>query len=247
MSIVEYPGRPKTRFGLSRTPEYTAWKSVRRGWPDFQEFLEAFGLRPEGCKIGRLDPKKPHGPGNTAWIRGSSRIGKTFGHLLVQSTVRKGGKTFYRCLCNCGRVIDRRRAPRDGSHCGDNVHRVTHGHCRGPKNSPTLVSWERMLTRCYNPESDRYKSYGAKGVRVADRWQDFQTFLADMGERPEGKTLGRILDRGNYEPGNVFWMTPEEQNLARKNNRALRQWEEFRATVRKPPVSADQEQHTAIA
>ncbi len=53
---------------------------------------------------------------------------------------------------------------------------------------------------------------------------DFEK-VAALGLTPEGKTLGRILDSltgGNYEPGNVFWMTPAEQNLARKNNHALR-------------------------
>ena len=92
--------------------------------------------------------------------------------------------------------------------------------------SPTYISWGRMLTRCYNPNAERYKTYGAKGVSVCERWGDFRNFLADMGERPEGKTLGRILDRGNYEPGNVFWMTHDEQVLASMNNRALQRWED---------------------
>lgn len=72
------------------------------------------------------------------------------------------------------------------------------------------------------PETDRYEAYGAKGIRVCDRSLDFRNLLADMGLRPEGKTLGRILDRGNYEPGNVFCMTQAEPNPARKNNHALR-------------------------
>lgn len=54
-------GRPRTRLGLSATGEYAAWQTARHGWPDFQEFLRALGLRPEGYEIGRLDPKKPHG------------------------------------------------------------------------------------------------------------------------------------------------------------------------------------------
>ena len=91
-----------------------------------------------------------------------------------------------------------------------------------------------MLTRCYNPKSDRYRGYGARGVRVTTRWHKFIDFLADMGPRPEGTTLGRILDRGNYEPGNCFWMTPAEPGLARRNNRALARWE---ASLRKPPAS----------
>jgi len=59
-----------------------------------------------------------------------------------------------------------------------------------------------MIGRCYRPKSLAYPKYGAKGVRVCDRWNhntggSFENFLADMGPRPEGMTLGRILDMGN--------------------------------------------------
>jgi hypothetical protein len=91
------------------------------------------------------------------------------------------------------------------------------------------VSWEAMRDRCYNPKTARYKNYGGAGVRVCDRWQDFRNFLADMGLRPEGKTLGRILDMGDYEPGNAFWMTSAEQSLAQRNKRALLKWASLRA------------------
>lgn len=91
--------------------------------------------------------------------------------------------------------------------------------------SRTYKSWEKMLARCRCTTSDRYKYYGAKGVSVCDRWGDFSNFLADMSLRPEGTTLGRISDRGNYQPGNVFWMTRGEQRVAYMNNRSLRRWE----------------------
>jgi hypothetical protein len=244
-------GRPKTRLGLSTTGEYSAWRQACHGWPDFQEFLRVFGLRTEGHRIGRLDPKKPHGPGNTAWVPIHPHVGKHYGHLEVLSVFRTAaGKARYLCKCDCGRTVDRNTAKafRDGSHCGDISHHVTHGHCRGPKDSPTLVSWQRMMIRCYNPKSDRYKNYGAKGVRVTRRWHKFENFLSDIGPRPEGKTLGRFLDRGNYSSRNCAWMTRAEQGLNMRNNHAILKWELSRATpVRKPPASTDQEQHIAIA
>jgi len=233
-------GCPRTRLGLSLSTEYQAWTAAKAGWPDFQEFLRAFGLRPEGHKIGRLDPKKPHGPGNTAWVPIHPHIGKRYGQLEVLSVIRtEAGNLRYCCKCDCGRTIDRSTAGgfTEGSHCGDISHFVTHGHCRGPKNSPTFISWSRMLTRCDNPKSDRYKTYGAKGVKVCRRWHDFKNFLANMSERPEGKTLGRFLDRGNYEPGNCAWMTRAEQGLNMRNNNALKKWEALQATNRKPPAS----------
>jgi hypothetical protein len=234
--------RPRTRLGLSATGEYSAWQTARSGWPDFQEFLRALGLRPEGYKIGRLDPKKPHGSGNTAWVPVHPYVGKRYGRLEVLSVIRTAdGKLRYRCKCDCGRTFDRSTRKRfgSGSHCGDNVHHLIHGHCRGPKNSPTFVSWERMLTRCYNPKCDRYKSYGAKRVRICRRWHKFENFLADMGERPGGKTLGRFLDRGSYSSWNCAWMNRAEQGLNMRNNDALRKWESMRAKVRKPSARAE--------
>jgi len=47
-----------------------------------------------------------------------------------------------------------------------------------------------------------------------------------MGERPVGTSLGRVLDIGNYEPGNAFWQTREEQSLARMNKRYLMKFAE---------------------
>lgn len=64
-----------------------------------------------------------------------------------------------------------------------------------------------MKTRCENPNSDRYHWYGAKGIRVCERWNSFENFLQDMGERPFGKELGRLDDDKNYEKDNCEWMT----------------------------------------
>lgn len=83
-----------------------------------------------------------------------------------------------------------------------------HGMC----GTPTYGSWSHMIQRCTNPNNDKFYAYGAKGITVCERWKSFENFLADMGVRPEGKTLDRYPDqKGNYEPGNVRWATPFEQ------------------------------------
>jgi len=81
-----------------------------------------------------------------------------------------------------------------------------------------------MLTRCTNPNHKEFSVYGGAGVRVLSGWQEFKNFVEDLGTRPEGTTLGRILDMGNYELGNAYWQTRHEQALARKNHRALMNW-----------------------
>jgi hypothetical protein len=69
-----------------------------------------------------------------------------------------------------------------------------------------------MIGRCTNEKDAHHKKYYQdRGITVCERWLSFENFLADMGERPEGKTLDRRDNDGNYEPGNCRWATHSEQ------------------------------------
>lgn len=98
----------------------------------------------------------------------------------------------------------------------------SHGHCKNGKLSPTYSSWTAMWARCIYPSAINWKKYGGRGIKVHPRWEKFENFLADMGERPAGKTLDRFPNRdGNYEPGNCRWATREEQQRNRDDNRMI--------------------------
>jgi hypothetical protein len=78
-----------------------------------------------------------------------------------------------------------------------------------------------MLRRCYNPNWHKFAAYGGRGITVCDRWRGehgFENFLADMGERPAGKTLDRKRVNENYEKDNCRWATQKEQCNNRRSN-----------------------------
>ena len=101
--------------------------------------------------------------------------------------------------------------------------REKHGHACNGHWSATYRSWMCMRARCYNPNDINYHRYGGAGISVCDRWRtSFVCFLSDMGARPNGTTLGRLGDVGNYEPGNCMWQTSAEQaKRGASNGRAI--------------------------
>lgn len=153
-----------------------------------------------------------------AWIK-DNLIGRTFTRLTV---VASEGRKWV-CLCQCGNkcvLSANRLLSGNNKSCGclkRNVlgdstwkHGAANSRLTGYANR-TYGIWQAMRGRCLNPNNPRWASYGGRGIKICDRWNSYENFLADMGEAPANLTLERINVDGNYEPSNCKWATWLEQ------------------------------------
>lgn len=171
------------------------------------------------------------------------RPGSTFGRMTVlcraANHVTPSGKSHvaYVCRCNCGKervVIAHSLRAGTTKSCGcliaeETSRRTTkHGANRRGKRAAEYGTWAQMRSRCNDPHSNNYDSYGGRGISVCARWDSFANFLADMGPRPPGHSIDRIDVNGNYEPGNCRWADRKTQS---RNTRRTT-YVEFNGAVR---------------
>jgi hypothetical protein len=145
------------------------------------------------------------------------KVGARFGRLVVLE--RRSSRAV--CQCDCGKLHTTSAASiRQGAQsCGCLARELLSERQKthGMTGTPSYGSWRSMLDRC---RDSSISHYGARGVTVCDRWDpakggSFENFYADMGERPEGKSLDKDIKGGVgcllYSPGNCCWATLEDQ------------------------------------
>lgn len=157
--------------------------------------------------------------------------GQRFGRLLVLEVAEPKkfpsgqSHTQFRCKCDCGKevvVLSRNLLTGNTRSCGCLALETRTIHNKwGTK---CYRTWDHIIQRCTNEKYTGYANYGGRGITVCDEWRNsFDAFYNHVSKLPhygeEGRSIDRIDNDGNYEPGNVRWATRSEQNSNKRNSK----------------------------
>lgn len=151
-------------------------------------------------------------------------VGEKFGRLTViqrdlQTQLDKGSKkVHWLCQCECGntRVLTKDTLKR----MKDSISCVECRKANEMAGTPEYHAWEAAKQRCFNPNNPGYKNYGARGITMCKEFCDnFKAFYNEAGPRPTiGKwSIDRIDENGNYEPGNLRWVSVSRSNSNKRS------------------------------
>lgn len=219
MKLEDLSGR---RFGslivLSRLPsvnKHTMW--LCRCDCGIEKAFEAYNLKhglSKSCGCSR----------HKIW---KDIAGKRFGRLIAITRVNSSGYSKWLCKCDCGseKVILAASLLSGGTKsCGCLSREVatakgqktaTHGESK----TRLYRIWSGMKRRIHNPNCQRYKNYGGRGIRICKEWDESYEAFRDWAlkngydsEAPYGQcTIDRINVDGDYEPDNCRWADMKTQ------------------------------------
>lgn len=178
--------------------------------------------------------------------------GQKFGRITALKRSKKtiGKVKAWECVCDCGTNMLRtagslRHAVKFGGKkghvglsCGCLQREKASAACKkrnathGLSRTCEYKVWAGMKNRCYNKNDLTYQQYGGRGVKVCERWHNFENFIVDMEQRPSKKhTLGRKDNNGDYAPENCRWETTTEQNRNKGDTKKIAFSGKFQSTA----------------
>lgn len=150
----------------------------------------------------------------------ANRIGQKFNWLTILS--QEGKQSI--ALCDCGKEIatttyNITSGRTKSCGCYFKLKLVDRNSTHGMTDSPTYRSWVAMKRRCNDSTIPNALYYKNKGITYDPKWESFEVFFSDMGERPKGTTLDRKESNKGYYKENCRWATSREQWLNRDDPR----------------------------
>lgn len=168
---------------------------------------------------------------------------KKYGKITAVKMAGKSGHNMkWECKCECGKsftALASNIASGNTKSCGCHRRKVSTEMLRthGMSGTNSYRLWSNMMRRCRDEGNAAYANYGGRGIKVCDRWLEFENFFSDMGDRPKDRSLERRDNDLGYSPGNCYWATRKQQmNNTRANviltigdtSKTMTQWcEEF--------------------
>lgn len=113
---------------------------------------------------------------------------------------------------------------------------------RGPGVAGAYQSWVMARFRINNPTKAKRNGTGYVGLTFCKEWDDFEKFLSDMGERPDGCSIDRINNDVGYEPSNCRWSSCTTQS---RNRKYVKLSEDAAAAIRAEYISGCSQQSIA--
>jgi len=93
-----------------------------------------------------------------------------------------------------------------------------YAHKHGLKNTKAYSAWIDIMRRCYDKKRPAYKYYGARGIKVCNKWLNVVNFISDMGQPKPQMTIERVDNNKNYSKNNCKWATQKEQSRNKRTN-----------------------------
>jgi len=156
-------------------------------------------------------------------------IGQTFGALVVTGFAfrNKHSQVEWQCHCQCGNEViiptgSLTQGLTKSCKCLRSKSISDNLAVHGMSGTKVYRKWKALNQRCNDPNSAGFPMYGARGIKVCERWRKFENFYADMGDMPTPQhTVDRIDSNGDYCPGNCRWATMKQQQNNKSTNRVI--------------------------